>query len=129
MADVVVEAEDKSWESVVEKGKHPAIVMFYSPACPFCRTIEPYFRQYADEYRDIVTFVRVNVATSAWTAERYAVRATPTFKFFCQGRPVAEMVGAVYPVLLKKLIDESLAHGKECVQNSTLIDYDISGYA
>ncbi|MDD1674427.1 MAG: thioredoxin family protein [Methanomicrobiales archaeon] len=129
MTDIVVEVEDTSWEKVVEKGPHPSIVMFYSPTCPYCRIIEPYFREYSNEYRDIVTFVRLNVAASAWTAERFAVRATPTFKFFCQGRAIAEMVGAIYPALLKKLIDDALAHGKECVQNSTVIDYDISGYA
>jgi thioredoxin-like negative regulator of GroEL len=129
MPDAVVEVEDSTWEKVVEKGPLPSVVMFYSPTCPFCQVIEPYFRQFSNEYRDVVTFVRLNVTASVWTAERYAVRATPTFKFFCQGRPIAEMVGAVYPALLKRLIDDALAHGKECIRNSTVIDYDISGYA
>jgi thioredoxin-like negative regulator of GroEL len=56
------------------------------------------------------------------------VRSTPTFKFFCEGKPVQEMVGAVYPALLKKMIDEVLLHGKECIKNSTAIDYEITGY-
>src|SRR5208337_3098993 len=30
--------------------------------------------------------------------------------------------------ILKKMIDEVLIHGKECAKNSTLIDYDITGY-
>jgi hypothetical protein len=55
--------------------------------------------------------------------------ATPTFKFFCQGRPVKEMVGTAYPALLKRMIDEALLHGSDCVRSSTAIDYDISGYA
>jgi hypothetical protein len=38
------------------------------------------------------------------------------------------MVGAVYPALLKKIIDEVIIHGKECVKNSTAINYDITGY-
>jgi hypothetical protein len=38
------------------------------------------------------------------------------------------MVGAVYPSLLKKMVDEVLIHGKECAKNSTAINYDISGY-
>ena len=28
----------------------------------------------------------------------------------------------------KKIIDEVLVHGKECAQNSTAINYDITGY-
>jgi hypothetical protein len=38
------------------------------------------------------------------------------------------MVGAVYPTLLKKRIDEVLLHGKECALSSTAIDYEITGY-
>jgi hypothetical protein len=38
------------------------------------------------------------------------------------------MVGAIYPALLKKMIGDVLAHGKECADNSTAIDYEITGY-
>lgn len=38
------------------------------------------------------------------------------------------MVGAVYPALLKKMIDEVILHGKECAESSTQIDYEITGY-
>ena len=83
---------------------------------------------YAQEYKDGVVFARLNIMTNLWTAERYGVRSTPTFKFFCDGKPVREMVGAVYPALLKKIVDEVLIHGKECAKNSTTINYDITGY-
>jgi thioredoxin-like negative regulator of GroEL len=124
----VLELTDLTWESVVEKGKKPVAVMFYSPTCVFCHQMEPYFRNYSVEYKETVTFVRLNLMDNSWTAERYGVRSTPTFKFFCDGKPVQEMVGAVYPALLKKMIDEVLVHGKECAKNSTAIDYEITGY-
>jgi len=126
--ELLPEASDLTWEKSVEKSAKPVAVMFYSPSCAFCRQIEPYFRNYAAEYRDIVVFIRLNVMTSPWTAERYGVRSTPTFKFFCDGKPVQEMVGAVYPALLKKMVDEVLVHGKECAKRSTSIDYEITGY-
>lgn len=126
--DPLVEADDRNWEKTVEKEVKPVAVMFYSPTCAFCHQMEPYFRNYAGEYRDSVIFVRVDISTNQWTAERYGVRSTPTFKFFCDGKPVQEMVGAIYPTLLKKMIDEVLVHGKECAKNSTTIDYDITGY-
>ena len=124
----LIEIDDRTWELSVEKSGKPVAVMFYSPTCVFCHQIEPYFRTYAREYRDTVMFVRLNVMTSQWTAERYGVRSTPTFKFFCSGKPVQEMVGSVYPALLKKMVDEVLVHGKECAKNSTLINYEITGY-
>lgn len=124
----LVEVDDVSWEKTVEKSSKPVAVMFYSPTCVFCHQIEPYFRNYAHEFREAVLFARLNIMTNPWTAERYGVRSTPTFKFFCDGKPVREMVGAVYPALLKKMVDDVLIYGKECAKNSTTINYDITGY-
>jgi len=124
----IIEVSDATWEKAVEKEKTPVAVMFYSPTCAFCHQMEPSFRQYAQEYRGAVVFARVNIMANQWIAERYGVRSTPTFKFFCDGKPVQEMVGAVYPALLKRAIDDVLAHGRECAKNSTVIDYEITGY-
>ena len=125
---VIIEVDDVTWEKTVEKSDKSVAVMFYSPSCAFCHQMEPYFRNYAEEYKEKVVFARLNIMTNLWTAERYGVRSTPTFKFFCDGKPVREMVGAVYPALLKKIVDEVLIYGKECARNSTSINYDITGY-
>lgn len=126
--ELLIEVNDLTWERSVEKSAKPVAVMFYSPDCAFCHQMEPYFRNYAVEYQKDIIFARVNIMTSQWTAERFGVRSTPTFKFFCDGKPVREMVGAIYPTLLKKMVDEVLIHGKECAKNSTAIDYEITGY-
>lgn len=125
----VLELTDGNWEQLVERNQKPVVVMFYSPTCPHCRTMEPYFKDYAVEYRETVVFGRLNVAVHQWISERYGVRGTPTFKFFCGGKPIQEMVGAVYPALLKKRIEEVLIYGEECAEKSTEINYDVTGYA
>lgn len=126
--DPLVEGNDLIWEHTVEKEAKPVAVMFYSPACAFCHQMEPYFKNYAQEFKDRVIFVRINISTNQWTAERYGIRSAPTFKFFCSGKPVQEIVGAIYPALLKKMIDDVLIHGKECADKSTPVHYDITGY-
>jgi thioredoxin-like negative regulator of GroEL len=128
MQEFLIELTDMNWERIVEKSSRPVAVMFYSPTCAFCHQMEPYFRNYAREYKDSIQFARLDIMTSPWTTERYGVRSTPTFKFFCDGKPVQEMVGAVYPALLKKMVDDVLVHGRECAKNSTAIDYEITGY-
>ncbi|MDH7510314.1 MAG: thioredoxin family protein [Methanolinea sp.] len=127
--DNLIEVTDTTWEKTVEKSSLPVLVMFYSPTCPHCRTMEPYVREYAREFAGRVVFARLDILVSQWTAERYGVRSTPTFKFFCSGRPVSDMVGAVYPALLKRMVEEGLANGNECISKSTAISYDITGYA
>jgi thioredoxin-like negative regulator of GroEL len=126
--ELLVEVNDLIWEKTVEKEMRPVAVMFYSPTCAFCHQMEPYFKSYAEEFKNSILFAKLNIITSPWVAERYGVRSTPTFKFFCEGKPVQEMVGAVYPALLKKMVEEVLVHGKECARNSTAIDYEITGY-
>jgi len=125
---MLIEVNDLNWEQLVEHGTMPVVVMFHSPACAFCHQMEPYFRSYAEEFKGRCVFARLNITSSQWTAERYGVRSTPTFKFFCEGKPVQELVGAIYPAILKKMIEDALLHGKECAKNRTTIDYEITGY-
>jgi thiol-disulfide isomerase/thioredoxin len=125
----VIEIEDATWGQQVEDSKKPVIVMFYSPACPYCKAMEPYFAEYAKEYRVSAVFARLNVATNPWTAERYGVQGTPTFKFFCHGKPVWEQVGQIYPSILKNAIRDMVQHGEECIRKSTPVGQDITGYA
>lgn len=127
--DAVREIGDHGWERVVEKSGKPVAVMFFSPTCPHCVQMEPAFEEYAQELSDTMTFVRVNVTQSLTIASRYGVMSTPTFKFFCKGRPVQELVGATYPSLIKKTAEEVLKKGEECIGHSSAIDYSISGYA
>ena len=124
----VIEIEDATWGQQVEDSKKPVIVMFYSPACPYCKAMEPYFVDYAKEYRDSAVFARLNVATNLWTAERYGVQGTPTFKFFCHGKPVWEQVGQIYPSILKNAVRDMVQYGEECIRKSTPVGQDITGY-
>ncbi|WFN34164.1 thioredoxin family protein [Methanogenium sp. S4BF] len=125
----VRELQGTDWEETVEKSSLPVAVMFYSPTCPHCRTMEPYFRDYAREYAGKMLFVRLNLAENPWIGERYGVMATPTFGFFCAGKPVQSFSGAVYPTILKQRAEDVLLHGAECAEKSSAVDYEISGYA
>ena len=120
---------DSNWENIIEKGEIPAIVMFSSPTCPYCRQMEPYYAEFAEEFKDKIIFGKLDISESHTTASRYGVMGTPTFKFFCRGRPVQELVGAVYPPLLRKTIEDALKHGPGCMEKSTKVDHGISGYA
>ncbi|MCQ1535462.1 thioredoxin family protein [Methanosarcina sp. KYL-1] len=124
----VVEIEDATWGTQVESSKKPVIVMFYSLSCPFCKAMEPYFEEYAKEFRDSAVFARMNVTINTWTAERYGVQGTPTFKFFCHGKPIWEQVGQVYPSILKSAVENMVEYGEDCVRKTTPIGQDITGY-
>jgi len=125
----VMEIGDMTWGEVVESSKKPVIVMFYSQTCPYCKAMEPYFMNYANEFKSSAVFARMNIETNPWTVERFGVQGTPTFKFFCHGRPVWEQVGQVYPSILKTAVEDMINSGEECIRKSTPIGQGITGYA
>jgi thioredoxin-like negative regulator of GroEL len=122
------EARDSDWESLVEKNPDPVFVMFYSPACSHCIQIQPYIEDIARNFAGRVAFVKLNIIRYGWLAERYGIMATPTFQFFCGGKPVQTRVGAVFPAMLKKMIQEMIEHGEECRMSSTDTRFEITGY-
>jgi thioredoxin 1 len=124
----VIEVDDKNWEEIVEKQDKPVVVMFYLTTCQHCKVIEPYFRQFAREFKDSCKFLKINALDNQWTAGRYGIMATPTFKFLCKGLPAKEEVGAVQPGALRRSIESFIEHGEECILKSTSVDYDISPY-
>jgi thioredoxin-like negative regulator of GroEL len=123
------EVTDRDFEKEVERSQRLTVVMFYSDACPHCRTILPAIEGFARDFRDRVYFVAVDVAANPWITERYGVRGTPTFKFFCRGRPVQELVGAIQPAAIRRLVEEFEVRGEECIRTSTEIEYEVTGYA
>ncbi|MFW6173648.1 MAG: thioredoxin family protein [Elusimicrobiota bacterium] len=125
----IIELDHTNWEKTVEKGDKPVVVMFFSPTCPHCKQMVPYFKEYAAEFKNTIVFAEVDISKNITIASRYGVMGTPTFKFFCKGRPVHEMVGAMYPSLLKRAIEDSLEHGVQCAEKTTWVDYGDIGYA
>jgi thioredoxin 1 len=124
----VMDLDYSSWETTVEKGEKPVVVMFYSDMCPYCKQMEPSFFEYAEEFKEKVIFGRVNVINSPTIPHRYGVMGTPTFKFFCRGKPIYELTGAIYPSLIKKAVEENLEYGERCVKNTTWHAPEITGY-
>ena len=128
MSTQIEEISQQNWENKVEKENKPVFIMFYSPTCPHCHSIEPYFDQYAEELEDDVYFFKMNIAENNRISKRFRILGTPTFIFFCHGRAIRSIVGSIYPSLLKKTIEEGLKTGSDCVKKTTWFE-GISGYA
>jgi thiol-disulfide isomerase/thioredoxin len=107
----------------------PIFVMFKSPTCPHCQSIEPFFNQYAEEFKTYVIFITINVAENKNIITQYGIMGTPSFIFLCKGKPVSSIVGSVYPALLKKTVEDGLQYGKDCANKTTWFQQGITGYA
>lgn len=124
----VREVTDRTFEAEVEQSQRPTVVMFHTVTCPHCRTLRPVIEALALDFHDRVRFVALDAGANPWTAERYGVRAIPTLKFFCRGRPVQELVGAIAPAAVRRQVEEFEVRGEECVRSSTELAHEVTGY-
>lgn len=67
-------------------------VLFYFPACPGCKIVSPFFNNLAEEYKDKMTFCKVNIPKNRDLAKKYNVRAVPRFMFFQNGKDISGLV-------------------------------------
>ncbi|MGM0771557.1 MAG: thioredoxin family protein [Halobacteriota archaeon] len=126
--ELIVEATDGNWEELVEKEQMPVVVMFYLTTCPHCKAIDPYFREYGEQFGKLCKFIRIDAEKNPWTAERYGVEGTPTFVFLCGGSVTLRLAGISHPSVLKEHISDFVKDGSKCAANITKLKYDISLY-
>ena len=109
----------EDWKSRVLKSELPVIVEYYTPTCPYCSRLTPIFRKLSEVYGDRMRFAMVDSSVSTDLAEGYGVMGVPTIKFFCEGRPIYEIVGFIPEEELKEEIEKILETHKRCISQSS----------
>lgn len=69
------------------------VVDFFATWCGPCVAIAPYVEELADKHTDVL-FVKIQESLSPDVIAAQSIRAFPTFRFFCKGKCVGELVGA-----------------------------------
>jgi len=98
------------------------VVEFWHQHCPHCRAIEPVYDELSLEYGDKLRFTRLNVMDTPENqqlAAKYGIMGTPTFLFFCGGRPVNGVVGALPKEDLAQAIEFTIQKHQDCTKKST----------
>ncbi len=91
----VVHVTDDSFAQDVEQREGVTIVDFWATWCGPCRMIAPVLEQIANERAGQVTIAKLDTDANQKTSVRYNVRSIPTLLFFKDGKPVAQIIGAV----------------------------------
>jgi len=124
----VKELNDLNFDEVVNKEEKLVVVEFYTVTCPNCRAVEPEYNKMAEELGDKAIFCKINASYTQSVSMRFGIMGVPTFKFFCKGQPIGELVGAVYPQVLKKTIEDMANNAQECAEKSTKVSFQMDGY-
>jgi thioredoxin 1 len=90
----VDEVTDANFADEVLRADLPVLVEFTADWCGPCRQLAPVLSAIADEERDRLKVVQLDVDTNPGTAAAYGVLSMPTLMVFRGGEPVKSMVGA-----------------------------------
>ena len=99
---------DSSFEADVIKSEKRVLVDFWAEWCGPCVQIAPALEELANEYKDSLTVVKVNIDENPETPAKYGVRGIPTLILFKDGEIAATKVGAAPKRQLSEWISTSL---------------------
>ncbi len=91
MANAVTET---SFDQEVLKSDKPVLVDFWAEWCGPCHAVSPVLDKIADERKDELKLVKVNIDEEQGLAQRYGVQSIPMMILFKSGEPAAAAIGA-----------------------------------
>ena len=108
MTDNIVYTTDSNFESDVLQSSQPVLVDFWAEWCGPCKMIAPILSEIANEYKDKLKVVKLNIDDNSATPPKYGIRGIPTLILFQGGNVEATKVGAVSKSQLATFIDSNL---------------------
>jgi len=91
---MAIEVTEATFEQEVLKSETPVLVDFWAEWCGPCHAIAPVLEKIAEERRDDLKLVKVNIDNEQALSLRYGVMSIPTMILFKDGEPAAAAVGA-----------------------------------
>lgn len=104
----VTAATDDNFDTEVLKSIKPVLVDFWAPWCGPCRAVGPIVEELADQFKDNVKVMKLNVDDSQKTAQNYNVRSIPTLILFKEGKIVDTLIGLAPKERLEDFIKKGL---------------------
>ncbi len=101
---MAVKANGETFETEIAESRKLVIADFYSDSCVPCKRMSPLLAE-AEEQRENVKLVKLNINFDADTAVKYGVSAVPTLIFFKDGNEVSRLTGAVKRAELEAAIE------------------------
>lgn len=103
---VIEELDEGALNTVLVTETRRVLVDFWSPWCAPCRVIRPHLHRLAEERQASWRFAAVNAQAQPETAERFGVKALPTFILFSDGEETHRFTGSTMISAIVEKLDE-----------------------
>jgi len=98
---------ENDFEEKVVKSSLPVLVDFYATWCGPCKMAEPVLEELSEEYKDKVSFVKIDVDANQAISQKYGVMSIPTTIIIKGGEETGRQIGfsgkSGFEDLLKKV--------------------------
>ncbi|PKN77008.1 MAG: thioredoxin [Deltaproteobacteria bacterium HGW-Deltaproteobacteria-10] len=104
----ITDATDDNFDAEVLKSSKPVLVDFWAPWCGPCKAVSPIVEELAQQYKDSIKVMKLNVDDSQKSALNYGVRSIPTIILFKDGKILDSIIGLVPKDRLENFIKKGL---------------------
>jgi thioredoxin 1 len=101
-------ATDDNFEGEVLKSDKPVLIDFWAPWCGPCKAVGPIVEELAEQLKDSVKIMKLNVDENQKIAIKYGVRSIPTLILFKDGKVLDTLIGLVPKERLESFVKKSL---------------------
>ena len=100
-----VAVNDAEFENEVLQSDKPVIVDFWAEWCGPCKQLSPVVDELAEDMKDSVKVVKVNIDEAPEAPTKYGVRGVPTLMIFKDGQVVDTRVGGMPKSQLQEWVE------------------------
>ncbi|MEK7137926.1 MAG: thioredoxin [Patescibacteria group bacterium] len=108
MGASVIEATDANYQDEVMKSDKPVLLDFWATWCGPCRMTKPIVEKIADEMKDELKVVAIDVDKNPRSAAQFNVMSIPTMFVIKGGQVKSQVVGGLSEEQLKQKISDSI---------------------
>lgn len=109
----ITNVDEKNFEAEVLKSDKLVLIDFYADWCGPCKALAPTLEKFAEDKKDTVKVVKVNVDESPNLAAAFGIRSIPTLVTMKDNQALYGAVGNLPREALDKLVDQSLQAANE----------------
>jgi len=113
VSDQIIHTSDSTFEQDVLNADKPVLLDFWAEWCGPCKMIAPILDAIAEEYKDRLRVVKLNIDENPQTPPKYNIRGIPTLLLFRDGAVAAQQVGAVSKAQLQSFIESNIQSSVE----------------